>query len=234
VETHGRNRDCTSGNIEAGLTRSLVLIETLTGASSEMYLPVRQCGASINSTTGLRLQRLYVEGSLQEWTACRNERLDISDGVGPAPAGKRKRLTSRDALRFPRVCNNPRGLCSRWHTNSRTDRDSLWGPGYTDPLHGTVRRPTKRLIRNNTKKTTKQIFAIPAAAAAIPPKPSNAARIAITRNTHVYQSMFSISSCRTCTFPTTGINGLKVKERTFLQQVASANVEVLEGTRMRA
>lgn len=38
-------------------------------------------------------------------------------------------------------------------------------------------------------KMIKQILAIPAEAAAIPPKPRMAAMIAITRNTHAYQSM---------------------------------------------
>lgn len=36
----------------------------------------------------------------------------------------------------------------------------------------------------------KQILAIPAEAAAIPPKPRTAAMIAITRNTQAYQSMW--------------------------------------------
>src|SRR5262249_32444065 len=53
----------------------------------------------------------------------------------------------------------------------------------------TRRLPASRLTRNSTRKITKQIFAMPADAAAIPPKPNSAARSAITRNTHAYQSM---------------------------------------------
>jgi len=45
------------------------------------------------------------------------------------------------------------------------------------------------LMTNKTKNTTKQILAIPAAAAATPPKPKTAAKSAITKNTHVYQSI---------------------------------------------
>ena len=55
-------------------------------------------------------------------------------------------------------------------------------------------RPTKRLIKKRTMKIMKQILAIPAEAAAIPPKPRIAAMIAITRNTQAYQSMQLIPS----------------------------------------
>ena len=41
------------------------------------------------------------------------------------------------------------------------------------------------------KKTTKRIFAIPADAVAIPPKPNNAATIAITRNTTAQYNMMT-------------------------------------------
>lgn len=41
---------------------------------------------------------------------------------------------------------------------------------------------------------TKQILAIPAEAAAMPPKPRIAAMIAITKNTQAYQSMQFLSS----------------------------------------
>ena len=57
-----------------------------------------------------------------------------------------------------------------------------------------LRRPANRLTRNRTRKITKQIFAIPAAAAAMPPNPKMAAIIATTRNTQAYQSMLFISS----------------------------------------
>ena len=57
------------------------------------------------------------------------------------------------------------------------------------PTQITLRRPAIRLITNTTKKMKNRIFAILAAPAAIPPKPNIAAMIAITRNTHAYQSM---------------------------------------------
>jgi hypothetical protein len=51
-----------------------------------------------------------------------------------------------------------------------------------------------RLITNRIRNTTNKIFAIPADAAAIPPNPKIAAIIAITRNTHAYQSILYFSS----------------------------------------
>src|SRR5947209_6930810 len=58
----------------------------------------------------------------------------------------------------------------------------------------TRRLPATKLMTKSTRKTTKQIFAMPADAAAIPPNPSTAAINAITRNTQAYQSIFNVSS----------------------------------------
>lgn len=61
-------------------------------------------------------------------------------------------------------------------------------------------------------KITKQIFAIPAEAAAMPPNPKIAAIIAITRNTHAYQSMYISSVLDRSTFGAIGhILGVRVK-----------------------
>jgi len=62
-----------------------------------------------------------------------------------------------------------------------------------------LRRPAKKLIKNKTKNTMKQILAIPADAAAIPPKPRTAAIKATTRNTQAYQSMMFFNSSVLCT-----------------------------------
>jgi hypothetical protein len=48
----------------------------------------------------------------------------------------------------------------------------------------TERRPVIRLTRNNTRKSTKRIFAILAARPATPKKPKAPARIAIIKKTN--------------------------------------------------
>jgi len=83
----------------------------------------------------------------------------------------------------------------------------------------TLRRPAIRLITNSIRNTTNKIFAIPADAAAMPPNPKIAAMIAITRNTHAYQSILNFSSrTEECTLGTLGDCG--ASEPRLLNQFA--------------
>lgn len=63
-----------------------------------------------------------------------------------------------------------------WQAASRTI-DSRKPKSYTE-----ARRPNSRLTTNNTRNTKNKIFAIPAALAAMPPKPNTAATNATIKN----------------------------------------------------
>ena len=78
-------------------------------------------------------------------------------------------------------------------TKSGAVRSSILDPSAPVLLNAYIvlppRRPAKRLITNNTRNTMKQILAMPAEAAAMPPNPRTAAIIATTKNTQAYHSI---------------------------------------------